>query len=69
MTTLDSSTIVQPVLVEGLSLPKSFAEDAAVSPRHDVRCVMNAAFASANVLDLLEITKEFLSRLFGSRQP
>lgn len=31
--------------------------------------VMNGAFASANVLDLLEITKEFLSRLFGSRQP
>jgi hypothetical protein len=31
--------------------------------------VKNAAFASAKVLDLLEITKEFLSRLFGSRQP
>jgi hypothetical protein len=69
MTTLDSSTIVQPVLVEELSLPKSFAEDVVVSARHDVRCVMNAAFASTNVLDLLEITKEFLSRLFGSRQP
>jgi hypothetical protein len=28
--------------------------------------VMNGAFASAKVLDLLEITKEFLSRLWIS---
>jgi len=38
MTTLDSSTIVQPILVEELSLPKLFAEDVVVSARHDVRC-------------------------------
>ena len=30
---------------------------------------LNIAFASAKALDLLEITKNFLSRLFGPRQP